>query len=62
MADKKNVNPQTDTPDSLGKLRGKINTNSQMDIRDQIQEYHTQMGDEALARQMKLKRAEKRRS
>ena len=53
-------NPQTDSPDSLGQIRGKISPDSNINLRQQIRWYSEQMGSEALTRQMALRRRERK--
>jgi hypothetical protein len=55
-------NPQTDTPDSLGKIRGLVSPTATIDKREQIRRYIEQMGSEALARQMRLGREDRYRN
>lgn len=50
------LNPQTDTPDGIGKFRGRIAPDSLLKLRDQNRLYEQAMGREALARQLKLGR------
>lgn len=53
-------NPQTENPDNLLQIRGKINTNSNISLREQLRRYADEMGVEALTRQMALRREERK--
>ena len=52
-------NPQTDNPDNLLQIRGKISPNSNLSLREQLRRYEREMGLEALVRQMALRRQER---
>lgn len=49
-------NPQTDTPDSIAKFRGRIAPGSLLKLRDQNRLYEQIMGKDALVRQLRLGR------